>query len=257
MPSPFPGMNPYLEQDDAWHDFHEKVLPAIAERLVAQVRPNYIVKIDEHVYVHELPSESRRLLGRADLSVGRPTTAGDARGADVGLLEAPIQVQLPAQDIERLAFLEIRDRRSRELITVVELLSPANKRPGPDREQYLAKRQGLLSSRAHLVEIDLLRGGRPMPLGDRPECAYSVLISRVEDRPQAGFWPIGLRDRLPTIPVPLRRPDGDARLDLQAVLEQVYDASGYEDYIYSGAPDPPLAPEDRAWADALVPPRIG
>ncbi len=251
MPSPFPGMNPYLEQDDAWHDFHERFLPLVADLLVAQVRPNYIVKIDEHVFVHELPPEPRRFLGRADLSIGRSPTPGEVL-TEVGLLEAPAHVRLPALDVERLAFVEIRDRRSRELVTVVELLSPSNKRPGPDREQYLAKREQILGSSAHFVEIDLLRGGRPMPLADHPDCDYSVLVSRVEDRPDAGFWPIRLRDRLPVIPVPLRAHDANAQLDLQAILHRQYDAAGYEDYIYEGAPDPPLSPEDAAWAQTLL-----
>jgi hypothetical protein len=210
MPSPFPGMNPYLEQDDAWHDFHERFLPLVADLLVAQVRPAYIVKIDEHVYVHEVP-------------------------------------------VERLAFVEVRDRRNRELVTVVELLSPSNKRPGSDREQYLAKREQILGSSAHLVEIDLLRGGKPLPMADRPDCDYSVLVSRVEDRPYAGFWPVRLRSRLPEIPIPLRPQDADARLDLQAIVHRLYDAAGYEDYIYSGVPDPPLAPDDLAWARSLLP----
>ena len=113
-----------------------------------------------------------------------------------------------AQDIERVPFLEVRDRQSRKLIAVLELLSPSNKRGGPDREQYMAKRNRLLASEAHFVEIDLLRGGRPMPPEDRPDCDYSVLVSRAEIRPRAGFWPIGLRQRLPIIPIPLRRPDG-------------------------------------------------
>jgi hypothetical protein len=253
MPSPFPGMNPFLEQDDVWHDFHEKLMPAIAERLVAQVRPNYIIKIDEHIYVHEQPQEpSRRLMERADVGVaGSGSGPGGRVGA--GVLEAPVRVHVPVLDVERLAFVEVRDRRGRELVTVIEVLSPSNKRPGPDRAQYLAKRQGLLNGRVHLVEIDLLRGGAPMPLGDRPLCAYSVLVSRVEERPGAEFWPLALRDPLPTVPVPLRHPDGAAGLDLQAVLHHVYDASGYEDYVYTGSPEPPLGPEDRPWAEALVP----
>jgi hypothetical protein len=252
MPSPFPGMNPYLEQDDAWHDFHEKFLPAVAERLVPQVRPNYIVKLDEHVYVHEMPHEPRRLLGRADVAVGLSPGHEAGRPA-AGVLDAPAQVRLPAQDVERVAFLEVRDRRSRELITVIELLSPSNKRTGSDREQYLAKRAGLLNSRAHLVEIDLLRGGRPMPLDDRPECSYSVLVSRVEERPRAGFWPLSLPDRLPVIPIPLRRPDEDVRLDIQEVLDRVYDASGYEDYLYENSPGPSLTAEEAAWARQFLP----
>ena len=84
MPSPFPGMNPFLEQDDAWHDFHEKIIPAIAERLVVQVRPAYIVKIDEHVYVHELPPEPRRYLGRGDLAVSRCAEDRTGRGRKAG-----------------------------------------------------------------------------------------------------------------------------------------------------------------------------
>src|SRR3954452_22168944 len=108
MPSPFPGMNPYLEQDDVWHDFHEKIIPAIAERLVAQVRPKYIVKIDEHIYVHEIEPDaaSRRFLGRADLSVAsaeRVSLSMSGRAAS-SVAEAPVEVRLPADDVERLSF---------------------------------------------------------------------------------------------------------------------------------------------------------
>jgi hypothetical protein len=195
MPSPFPGMNPYLEQDDAWHDFHERFIPFVATLLGGQLRPRYIVKIDEHIYVHELADESRRWVGRADVSLGRgsPESAHEpAAGTAAGLLEAPARVRLPAVDRERLSYVEIRDRRDRELVTVVELLSPSNKYVGPDREQYLAKRWEIINGPAHLVEIDLLRGGPPLPAVGRPTCSYSVLVSRVERRPDAEFWPISL-----------------------------------------------------------------
>jgi hypothetical protein len=253
MPSPFPGMNPFLEQDDVWHDFHEKIIPMIAERLVVQVRPEYIVKINEHLYVHELPLEPRRYLGRADVSVSRSDDVTGRSG--IGLLDAPTEVRLPVHDVERLAFVELRDRRSRELVTVIEVLSPSNKHSGSSRDQYLAKRQELLDSRANLVEIDLLRGGYPMPLVGFPDrtYTYSVLVSRVDDRPKAGFWPLGLREPLPIIPIPLRVPASDARLDLQEALNHVYEVSGYEDYVYSGLPDPPLEVEDQAWAQSLIP----
>jgi hypothetical protein len=246
-------MNPYIEQDDAWHDFHERFLPLVAERIGTQVQPNYIVKIDEHVYIHEIPQEPRRFLGRADLSV--TSTEHPARDrAAAGVIEAPAYVQLPAVDVERLAFVEIRDRRSRKLVTVIELLSPSNKRPGPDRDQYLSKRGQILASSAHFVEIDLLRGGAPMPPADRPVCDYAVMVSRYEERPRAGLWPIGLRDRLPVIPVPLRSPDPDAQLDLQVVLDHIYDTSGYAYYIFDGEPEPPLRPDDAVWARTFIPP---
>jgi hypothetical protein len=252
MPSPFPGMNPYLEQEDAWHDFHERFLPLAAEVLGAQVDPNYIVKIDEHVYIHELPADQRRLLGRADVGVARsPVTAGGL--TTTGVLDPPAQVQLPPVDIERLSYVEIRDRHSRQLITVLELLSPSNKQAGPDRDQYLAKRFQLLASNVHFVELDLLRGGPRLPITNLPDCDYYALVSRVENRPWAGVWPIRLRDRLPTIPIPLRAPDGNAQLDLQDLLHRIYDAARYKNYIYEGQPQPRLSSEDAAWAQQFVP----
>src|SRR5262249_11882003 len=171
------------------------------------------------------------------------------------VLEAPVQVWLPTVDVERSSLLEIRDRRNRQLITVIEVLSPSNKRPGPDREQYVAKREQVLHSSTHFVEIDLLRGYERMPMEPLPECDYCVMVSRVEHRLRAGLWPIRLRERLPAIPIPLRSQDKDLRLDLQEVLHRVYDAAGYENYIYDSTPEPALNPEDEAWARQFLPAR--
>ena len=257
MPSPFPGMNPYLEQEVIWHDFHERFLPAAATYLVPQIRPRYIVLIDENIYLHDIPMEERRLMGRPDLSVTHGAGPGiSIRAAALGVLEAPAHVLLPEEDVESLSYLKILDRMSRELVSVVELLSPTNKRAGDHRAQYLSKRSIIRQGPAHLVEIDLLRGGRPLPAEERPECIYSVLVSRSDRRPRADFWPIGLRDPLPTIPVPLRPEDGDARLDLQALLDRIYDESGYEDYLYEHEPDPPLSGDDATWARSLLPPPV-
>ena len=92
-----------------------------------------------------------------------------------------------------------------------------------------------------------------MPWLDMPSCDYCVVVSRVEQRPKAGFWPIGLRQRLPVIPIPLRQGDADARLDLQEVLDRIYDAAGYRYHIYAGPPEPPLSKEDAAWSQPLLP----
>ena len=252
MPSPFPGMNPYFERASCWSDFHNEFLTFLRRQLARQIAPDYIVQLENHVYIHEAPPEPRRLLGRPDLSVIAPEAPVAGRPA-VGLMEAPAEVQLPALDVERVAFLEIRDREGRELVAVVELLSPSNKRPGDDRSQYLAKRRALLRSGAHLVEIDLLRGWTPMPAANRPEADYSVLVSRADRRPLAGFWPIRLRDRLPVIPIPLRADDREARVDLQEVLHQAYDGPEYALFIYAGSPEPPLRAEDAAWAGQFLP----
>jgi hypothetical protein len=207
-------MNPYLEQNDAWNDFHDRFLPVVAGVLGSQVLPRYFVKIEERLYVHELP---------------------------------------PAVDFERQSCLEIRDRRNRQVVTTLELLSPTNKRHGPNRAQYEAERNQLLASPVHFVEIDLLRGRPHLPLQDLPECDYYALVSRAEGRPQADVWPLCLRDRLPVIPVPLHSGEKEPMIDLQQVLDRIYDAAGYEVYIYAGQPDPPLTPEEAEWARQFVP----
>jgi Protein of unknown function (DUF4058) len=254
MPSPFPGMNPYLEA--IWHDFHERFLPAAAAYLVPQIRPKYFVSIDENVYLHDVPHDEQKPLGRPDLALIRGQVA-TYRSSSVGLLEAPAHVLLPDQDVESLSYLTIIDRQSRDVVTVIELLSPTNKRPGEHRAQYLAKRSAIRHSDVHLVEIDLSRGGPPMPAEVRPSYTYAVLVSRADQRPTANFWPFGLRDPLPTILVPLRPGDSDARLDLRSILDRVYDESAYEDYIYQSPPDPPLSPDDTTWARALLPRPVG
>ena len=181
MPSPFPGMNPYLEQEDAWHNFHGQFCTYCLEVLVPQVRPAYLVKSDEHVYIHELSAEERRFLGRGDVTVARSGITATATGAATTITPAPTYARVPtATDVERHSYLEIRDRRTRELITVIELLSPSNKQTGPDREQYVSKRKQLIYSNVHFVEIDLLRGGPRLPMLDLPDCDYYAAVSRVE-----------------------------------------------------------------------------
>ena len=252
MPSPFPGMNPYFEQTDHWLDFHTEFLSAFRRLLAPQVGPQYIVQLEEHIYIHDLPAAPRQRLGTADLSLVE-RDGGQLSQSALRILEAPAEVWLPEQDVEKVPFLEVRDRQGRELVTVIELLSPSNKRAGDDREQYLAKRRELVRSPAHLVEIDLLRGWTPMPQEGRPECDYSVMVSRAEKRRAADFWPIHLRDRLPVIPIPLRSSESAACVDLQEALHRAYEGPGYEHFIYTGKPEPSLAPKDAAWAQQFVP----
>jgi Protein of unknown function (DUF4058) len=250
MPSPFPGMNPYLEQSDTWEDFHHDFITRAREMLSEQVGPNYLVKIEVRLYLHELSAEERRYFGRADVGITSPTATKPAVAAPPA--PAPMRLTLPAVDVERRSSLEIRDRRNRRLVTVLELLSPTNKTPGADRNDYLAKRAEILASPTHLVEIDLGRGGeRPRP-PEIPPCDYYVLVSRADERPSLDVWPISLRDRLPPVPVPLAAPDPSVWLDLQAVLHRVYDAADYGKYIYGEAPQPALSPSDAAWAEQFV-----
>src|SRR4051812_39778071 len=181
MASPFPGMDPYLEQPGVWPGFHGQALAAIVAQLVPQVTPAYVVQMEEQLFIHELPAQQRGYLGRADVGLATGPWPGSPGRAGRGVAIAPVEVRLPALDVERQRYIEIRDRRNRSLVTVIELLSPSNKRPGPDREQYLTKRNEVLASPTNLVEINLLRCQAPLPTeSPGPSCDYSVLISRCE-----------------------------------------------------------------------------
>jgi hypothetical protein len=198
--SPFPGMDPFLEQSSVWHDFHESFIYECRRLLVPQISPAYVAKLR------------------------------------------------PAVDLERENRIEIRDRETGRIITVIELLSPANKQSGQDRRQFLGKRDELLASEINYIEIDLLRAGPRMPVDNLPDCEYYALVSRAALRPTADLWPIRLAEPLPNIPVPLREPDADATLDLRRALDQAFEAGGYAVYIYSGEPNPALSADQQAWA---------
>jgi hypothetical protein len=221
MPSPFPGMNPYFEQPNLWRGIHGHMLSQITFSLGPRLDPRYYVEYEESVYIDQ-PAALHRPLAVAD-TIKR-----------------------------KHRWLTIRDTQSREVVTVLEVLSPSNKR-GEDRGQYLRKRRHLLRSAAHFVEIDLLRGGERMPLDDAPDSDYRLLVSRQPDRPEVQVWPVGLRDVLPVIPVPLRTGEPDVTLDLKPILDAVYDGGVYHNRVYASPPDPPLAPADADWARQFVP----
>ncbi|AMV23877.1 hypothetical protein VT84_05650 [Gemmata sp. SH-PL17] len=258
MPSPFPGMNPYIERPDVWNDFHDSFIPAVREVLTAQVQPRYYVRIEEHLYIHEPAAKERFALGRPDLSVHpNPHSVVATSGTAIS---APAYVGMPViVEEERLPYLEIRDRVKNEVVTIIELLSPANKATGGGREHYLAKVQRILASKTNFVEIDLLRGHAKMPWDRLPECDYYALVSRHADRqgddPRAAIWPWKVRDPLPTIPIPLRTGEAEPTVDLQAILHRVYDAAGYSMFLYDSDPEPSLSASDAVWAAQLLHPQ--
>lgn len=252
MPSPFPGMDPYLEGPAEWPDLHLRLIGAIA-RLLGDVAPDpYYVRLDERVYV-SCPVQTDSFDIRPDVTVvGREE--GLRADAPVGVVEADtgVQVLRAAIPVEvRDVFLEIRSRASHRVVTVVELLSPSNKISNSHGQRmYLRKRKRIFSSGTGLVEIDLLRTGDRMPMDDPwPDTAYVVLVSRPRRRPLCEVYPIGLRERLPVVEVPLLPEDRDLQLDLQAAMDQCHDEARYERYVpYDEPPEVTLGPEDQAWA---------
>jgi hypothetical protein len=148
----------------------------------------------------------------------------------------------------------IYDARNEQLVTAIEILSPANKQIGHDAYfQYRRKRQRLLLSEAHLMEIDLLRGGERLPFDKPlPPAPYFVSLSRANKRPKAELWPLYLQEAMPLLPVPLLHPDPDVPLDLNAIIADIYEIGAYGLRIdYTVPPPPPvLSPSDQQWLDA-------
>ncbi len=258
MPSPFPGMDPWLEHPAVWPDVHRNLISVFQELLTPQVAPDFYVRGEERVYIAGLLSHIEPDV----LVVSRqrqPALAG--AGQPSGNPNAPTEPAIfrltSLEDEVRERYLEIRERGTHRVVTVIELLSPANKlRGAPRYEQFIRKRAEVLNSDAHWIEIDLLRGGARWELAPGPS-DYVVILSRLERRreqpPTGEAWPFNLRDRLPTAPVPLRPPHADARLDLQAALNLVYDRAGYGLSVdYTQPADPPLPEGEAAWAQTIL-----
>jgi hypothetical protein len=228
-------MDPYLE-GSLWTNVHTQLSVEIAGQLAPRLRPRYM-PFTEKRFTHAAPEDEDGIAGLAP----------PLRLATVMPVSVPFVT------------VEIRDLENRQLVTAIEVLSPANKR-GATRREYLAKRHRLLMSTAHLMEIDLLRDGQRVPMRQPlPPAPYFVLLSRAESRPLTDVWPIELSQPLPVVPVPLLPGDADVALDLRAALAAVYDRFSYDLAVdYTEPPDPPLKPADATWArDRLGIPRRG
>jgi len=265
MPSPFPGMNPYLEATHLWQGVHKRLIVAISDVLNPQLHPQYRVEVEERVY-QDVDDESL-LVGIPDDVVirGSRGTAngdwnsdgnGDGNGGyssvAVALAESPPKPQivtLPMPETVREWYLKVRYMGTGEVVTVIEILSPKNKRPGKGRQHYEAKRQKILGSLTHLVEIDLLRHGKPMPMSSNGlQRHYRILVSRSHQRPRADLYAFNLPETIPPFPLPLRSQDAEPMVNLQHLLHRVYDLGSHNLAIdYQQPPVPPLAESDVAW----------
>jgi hypothetical protein len=274
MPSPFPGMDPYLEAPDIWPDFHDALATEIRAELNQALPAPYYARLEmrPEVGIVDEGKSRRRII--PDIAVVRPIRPAKPGGAGVAVLDRPrrdvsnsLEITLEGEPI-RHHFVEVRDSsRGHKLVTLIEILSPSNKRPGPDRDAYRAKQGEVLGSDASLIEIDLLRGGEHvMPNLNlsafvaqiEPPPDYLVLISRAWKRGAGGggyvVFPCGLREWLPCVSVPLKEDEDEVLLDLQFVANRAYAGGPYLKGAvdYAKPPDPPLPPQDAAWAEELL-----
>ena len=259
MPTPFPGMDPYLERPGVWKQVHTDLLVDIRRALSPLLRPKYQVAIEQRTYVSLLGPSN--LAGEPDvLVVGTPgkrpngVSMPRTRSAAIAVAEAPaayvVDLPMPEEITER--WLEVRDVVTGDAITVIEILSPSNKIE--DRQRYEKKRRKILGSMTHLIEIDLLRIGKPMTMhGQIPASHYRILVSRAEQRPQAEVLLFTVRTPIPDVLVPLQPSDNEPSLSLNQILHSLYEQAGYDLFInYNEAPVPPFENEDAQWVSAVA-----
>lgn len=252
MPSPFPGMDPYLE-GSYWSPVHHSLAEEILRQLAPRLRPRYVALPEERFVVEIQLSSVCAPLARLHSDIYPDGAVAPSEIAEPGAERQPLRMPTIIPSPVPLVTVEIRSTDGRRLVTAIEILSPANK-SGEGRREYLAKRHKVLRSSAHLVEIDLLRRGQRVPMQQElPAASYFVFVSRAEDRPMIDVWPVTLRQSLPTVAVPLLEGDSDLDLDLQQAFDNIYDLRGFDLLLdYHKPPEVPLSPGDTKWARGIV-----
>ena len=253
--SPFPGMDPYLEAPDIWADVHSRLVNIFAEQLSPQLAPKYLAELDTQVVIERV-EHNESIYGGAipDVAVTKPFGTGGGVMTLEAPAPAPRRMKVAISYEITLLTLHIRRQSDKRLVTAIELLSPINKRPGDDRHKYLLKRVAYFEGGIHLIELDLLRRYARMPFEDElPACDYVVMSFNAYEGLECDVWPLSVRQQLPTIAVPLLRPDPPVILDLGAALRTAYQRARYDLRVdYTTAAQPPLSAQDSAWAAQLL-----
>ncbi len=248
MKSPFPGIDPFIEAQGFWPDFHASFITYLRDMLAAELPDNYEARIDERVNLVELPAEKMKRI-KPDLAVSRGGQTGNVPLARAGVATLePATIPLLIEEESRETYVEILQRPDRTLVTVIELLSPANKED-PGRSLYLAKRNSLLCLPIHVVELDLLLGGKRLPLSkDYPAGHFFALVARGDRRPDCQVYSWTVRQPLPPIPIPLLPPDSHVWIDLGAVFATTHERGRYTRSIDYGVSVPGRLDEpDQQW----------
>ena len=255
MSNPFPGMNPYLEHPEVWPGVHHWLIVEIARFLSPQLRPKYRVAVEVRMY--ETVGEQSLLVGIPDLTVQGSQGKTKEPTANVAVAQAPTKpqtVEVPVPETIRQGYLEVREVATNEVVTAIEILSPVNKRSGEGRKQYESKRHRVLGSSTNLVEIDLLRKGKSMAVyNSNISTHYRILVSRGNCRPLADLYGFNLPEAIPPFPLPLKLGDTEPLIDLQLLLNNVYDQASYDLLIdYAQEPIPSLSEEEQVWVNKLL-----
>lgn len=246
-------MDPYLEDPELFSEFHGTMTYTVRNELNRLLPKGYVARFDRYLWVEDAESGSGLLLGAPDTYVHGPTPPEGSPPVSRSS-SAPTTVVFPLRRRRGNRFVRVIDPKNRRVVTVVEILSPANKR-GAYRRAYRRKRSEYVARGVNLVEIDLLRTGRRLPLGQPvpPASDYYVLVTHAEEAPRGDYWPISVRDALPVIPVPLDPGVAVVNLTLRSCLDQAYKDCRFDEEIdYTQPANPPLREPDATWARELL-----
>ena len=251
--NPFPGMNPYLEQPWLWPGVHNGLIAMLQQELGPRLPPQYRLAIDERfefdVAFSAEDGNSWDIIPDLSITTER-TRAGGVLVAEPAPPGGSVLVETPAP--VHITYLEVRQVPDDRVVTVVEILSPTNKAPGSGRTDYIRKREDILASDVNLVEIDLLRGGEPMPLTTPvPPCHYRILVSRERWRPSARLFPFLLQNAIPKFPLPLLEGEAAIEADIGPLLAGMHHTGRYNMAVDYGKPPPApaLDEETQRWVD--------
>ena len=269
MPSPFPGMDPYLENPHLWQDFHHRFATTMSDLMNQFLPGEFFAQMEQRLEVGIVDDEENESVSRYIPDVSINAAAWSDRGQSTALIAQPRATVSPSEDwdvdvkMHKHLFIEIREASGEHrLVTLIEIVSPSNKR-GKDRKAFIDKQNEIIASDASLIVIDLLRTGPRILPSDEIEqrlqnrkirADYLVLIGRAWDRTPSRqhyqLFPFTLRDTLPVIPIPLRENNEEPTLDLQYLLQRVYDSGPYRRGAvnYTKPPDPPLTEAESTWA---------
>jgi len=248
MPTPFPGMDPYLERSGLWNQVHHDLISDIRRYLLPLLRPDYIITIEQRTYLSLTPPDKKPLyISAHESSLPSPNAT---------IITLPYIIKLPHPIPITTSWLEIREIETQDVMTVIEVLSPVNKVHPKGRHEYLTKRLKILSSWTNLVEIDLLRAGKPLPMQlPHPKSShYRIITSRYHQRPHALAYLFNLTEIIPDISIPLLPDEPEPLLPLNQILHTMYDESGYDLQIdYHQPPPPPQFDNDTAtWLQNII-----
>jgi hypothetical protein len=264
MKSPFPGMDPYIEAQGLWENFHYLLIAHIQQQLASVVPESYFVRTAERSY-HVLMGRDEKVDRpfTPDVKITTPERGKKPRKKKGGVAVAerayelePVTLRAFVTEEHREGFIEIyEDDPELRLVTTIEVLSPSNKTFGTEGwHRYQSKRYSALLGGVNLVEIDLLRNGRhPLMRDPWPDSPYALLVGRANQNLRCQVWPAHFDQALPILSVPLTPPDADVPLALQPLINKVYELSRYGRTIDYGKPLlPPLTAEEQTWLEGRL-----